>query len=111
MKAHPDLKEDENIYVFGGLSDWHIKERFKLTYYPEEKVYYTKVLLKQGYYDYKYAVSENPGSRMIDTRRLEGSHYETENDYIIFIYFRSPFLNTYKLVGYKQLNTGVEGNQ
>ncbi len=106
LKANLALEENQGIFVFGGLSDWMVRDKFQMKFYPEQKVYHQSVLLKQGYYDYKYVVASNYGEN-INARKIEGSHYETENDYTIFVYFRSPFLNTYKLVGLERLNSGI----
>ena len=105
LDANPSLKANEAIYVFGGLSDWQIKERYKLQYLPDKGVYYANMLLKQGYYDYKYAISKGPGHK-VNTQRLEGSHFETENEYIILVYFKDPFRNIFKLIGVKTIKNG-----
>lgn len=108
LDASPGLKQGEAIYVFGGLSNWEIQERCRLQYLKEEGVYYANMLLKQGYYDYKYAISEGPGSHEVNTTRLEGSHYETENRYLVLVYYQDPFRNLFKLVGARQLNDGLD---
>lgn len=109
LKGDINLGENQAIYVFGGLSDWQIRDRFKMGYDEEEGIYYTSALIKQGYYDYKYVVASPYGSE-INARKIEGSHFETENDYTVFVYFLSPFQKIYKLVGMKRLNSGIEGN-
>lgn len=107
LNANPSLQAGESIYVYGGLSDWKIQERCKLQYLPDKGVFYTNMLLKQGYYDYKYAISEGPGSGDCNTQRLEGSHFETENQYLILVYFKDRFRNIFKLVGYRTVNDGI----
>ena len=106
LDANPRLNEGEAIYVFGGLSDWQIKERYKMQYLPDKGVYYANMLLKQGYYDYKYAISRGPGTG-VNTQRLEGSHFETENEYIVLVYFKDPFRNIFKLVGARTIKDGL----
>lgn len=107
LDANPGLKEDEAIYVYGGLSNWQIQPEFKMEFLPDKGVYYTNVLLKQGYYDYKYAISKGSGKGSINTQRLEGSHFETENRYLVLVYFKDPFRNIFKLVGYQKVNSGI----
>lgn len=77
---------EREIYIFGKLTDWKIKEEFKLTYDPRRELFRTNLLLKQGYYDFIYVEVEEDGT-MVNT--FEGSWYETENDYTIIIYHRS----------------------
>ena len=58
--------------------------------------------LKQGYYDYEYAVMPDKDN-VPDETIIEGSHYETENEYTILVYYR--FLGTRydQLIGYKKM--------
>ncbi len=109
LDANPSLKPGEAIYVFGNLSNWEIQERCRLQYLKDEGVYYANLLLKQGYYDYKYAISPGPGQGKINTTRLEGTHFETENRYLILVYFQDPFRNLFKLVGARTLSSGLGG--
>lgn len=98
---YPD--QGEEIYLFGAFSDWKLKPEFKLKFNSENNIYYINAFLKQGYYNYYYAVKDEDG--MIDCERFQGSHYETENDYHVFVYYKSPIYNTDLLVGYVTLNS------
>ena len=91
--------EDADIYVYGGLTDWELKEEFKMVYNTLISGYVARPFLKQGYYDYLYAVVPK-GSKKIDLEELEGNWYETENEYTILVYFK-PFGKRYdQLVAY-----------
>ena len=110
LDANPTLEEGEDIYVFGSLSNWEIQDRCQLQYLKDEGVYYANMLLKQGYYDYKYAISKGPDATdkpQLNTWQLEGTHFETENRYLILVYFRDPFRNLFKLVGSRTLSSGL----
>jgi len=78
-----------DVYVYGGLTDWELKEEFKMTYNDLINAYVTKTFLKQGFYNYVYAVV-NREDKSIDLEELEGNWYETENDYTILVYY-TPF--------------------
>lgn len=85
--------EDEDVYVFGELSDWQLKPEFKMTYEESVGAYVCEAFLKQGYYNYQYlVVNRNTGQP--DEEGLEGNWYETANQYYIFIYYR-PFGQRY----------------
>jgi hypothetical protein len=45
------------------------------------------LFLKNGFYDYYYAVSDKD-NQIAEISPLEGSNYETENDYLIFVYYK-----------------------
>ena len=79
--------ENAEIYLYGGLTDWRLNDKYKLKYSSINKVYNTKMFLKQGYYDYSYAFVKNKKGEP-DTSELDGNWYETENDYQILVYYR-----------------------
>ena len=91
---------DQNIYLFGALSDWQLKDEFKMVYNEAVNSYVVKVPLKQGFYNYAYVTTpigaKNPQP---DFAEIEGNWYETENEYTILIYYY-PFGERYEqLVG------------
>lgn len=96
---------DKKIYVFGAFSNWQMEEKNKMAYNNEKKRYEASIFLKQGYYNYQYvAVNQNDPQKKAQTRQTEGSHFETENDYIIYVYFRDQSLNYDKLIGVRQVS-------
>ena len=100
---------DGNIYVFGALSDWSFNNSNKMIYDLEEKAYKLKMLLKQGYYNYKYVYVKD-GENKADHTFIEGSHYETENKYSVYIYYH-PINKRYdRLVGVGIGNSTIKNN-
>lgn len=97
---------DGNLYVFGQLSNRNCTKQNKMTYNYETKMYELRMLLKQGYYDYEYAfVKKN--TKKIDNTFIEGSHFDTEDDYSIYVYYRDFSLNYDQLIGYTIINSVV----
>ena len=47
-----------DLYLLGSFSDWELKEDFKLHYNKQKKQYEGNVYLKQGYYNYHYALND-----------------------------------------------------
>lgn len=95
---------DKDIYLFGKLTDWQIKEKFKLAYSEKLELYAVDVLIKQGYYNYTYAVVDKK-TKEVDSTYFDGNWFETENDYTILLYFR-PFGGRYdQLVGRKTVKS------
>ena len=78
------LKEEE-IYIYGKFSNYELKDQYKLTYNPSYEVYEGTLLLKQGFYNYKYIWKSVEG---LDKNNVSGSHAATENQYIILVYTR-----------------------
>lgn len=77
------------IYVSGGLNNWAFDQNNLMTYNPGKKQYECTMLLKQGWYNYEYVFLKD-GETNGSASFFEGSHYETENDYLVLIYYRNP---------------------
>jgi len=102
VQQFPDDKGD--FYLFGGLTDWEIRNEYKMRYDKELGAYQCTVDLKQGYYNYAYAYVKE-GTAAADMTRVDGSWYETENDYYILVYYR-PFAGRYdQLIGIHTVNS------
>ena len=89
---------DEEVYIFGALTDWQLKEEFKMIYNPAVNAYVGKTYLKQGVYDFMYVtVPRDPKLRkkaLPNLEEIEGNWFETANNYTILIYYK-PFGERY----------------
>lgn len=80
---------DDDVYIFGALTNWQLLPEFKMIYNNAVNGYVAKVPLKQGYYDYAYAlVPRNAKVKTPNLSAIDGDWYETENSYTILIYYR-----------------------
>jgi hypothetical protein len=100
-----NLEANENIkevpYLIGAFTQWGKIPDAKLTFNKKTNTYQTTVLLKQGWYDYQYAYKTPSGW---DTFPFEGSYFETENEYEIFVYYRDVGSRYDEIIGYFNLN-------
>ncbi|HSG68589.1 MAG TPA: hypothetical protein VK994_07780, partial [Bacteroidales bacterium] len=78
-----------NLYIFGGLTQWDFTTDAMMEYDYEEHVYQKTLYLKQGYYNYAYVFLED-GEQAGDMTLIEGNHWETNNEYVILVYYREP---------------------
>ncbi len=92
------------IFLLGALTDWQLNENSRMTYNFEQKSYVIKLLLKQGHYDYLYLFKDKM-SNQPDISLIEGSHWETENEYTVWVYYRSGGDLYDRLVGFQNLNS------
>jgi hypothetical protein len=91
-------RHEEEVYIFGGLTDWQLKPEFKMVYNPMINAYVAKAKLKQGYYNYSYAALPK-GATLPDFEGTEGDWFETQNTYTILVYYK-PFGSRYdQLIG------------
>lgn len=89
-----------DVTMLGALTAWGNTPESKMVYDPKSGLYSTSILLKQGWYDYKYAFSSADG---YDSDPIEGSHFETENEYEVMVYYRALGSRYDQLVGYVHL--------
>ena len=95
---------DGDLYILGQLTDWRFSKDSKMIFNYQKKAYEATLYVKQGFYDYEYVFLPKGGT-VGDETLIEGNHYETENEYTIFIYNREEGTTFDKLIGLKQLNT------
>ena len=86
---------DKEVYVYGAFNNFKIVEENKLQYDPEQSAYLGNILLKQGFYNYAYATVDREG--YIDRDEVNGTFYETENEYSVIVYYK-PFGSFYDRV-------------
>lgn len=96
--------DNGSLYVFGSFCDWQFRPDNLMKYNFEIKAYEAKILLKQGYYNYMYAFLEN-NKNAGDVTFIEGSFWETENEYTILVYHRRQGDLYDQLVGVGYLNS------
>lgn len=98
------LNEDEvngNVFVTGRFNNWKVGDDNRMKYDESKKGYSATIELKQGYYDYQYFVE----SSTLPPYYFEGSHYLTENEYEIFVYYRKPGNVNDEIIGYKKFRS------
>lgn len=101
----PSLHTADNIFVTGGFYDWALDKGNKMAYNTEKNCFETTLLLKQGLYDYCFAGTD-PQTGAVNETVLEGSYYETGNDYAIFVYHHDRYGRYDRLIGYFPLKKG-----
>jgi hypothetical protein len=91
-------------YVLGKFNNWSANDASKLTYNLNTRKYEATLLLKQGVYNYQYGFKAK-NATTLDIASVEGSFFETENDYIFLVYFRKTGNRYDELIAYKEINT------
>ena len=86
---------DKSLYVYGAFNDFNITEENKMQYNQKQKNYTASILLKQGFYNYTFATLDTDGK--VNTNDINGTFYETENEYTVLVYYK-PFGSLYERV-------------
>ncbi len=100
----PAALDGDEVYLYGGLTDRSIGPVSRMSYDPVVREYSLDLLLKQGYYNYSYWVT-GPGLDPVYPNPVEGSFFETENDYCIFVYYRDIRERFDRLVGLQTVSS------
>lgn len=96
-------KLNREVYVVGGFTDFHLLPEYKMTYNDLVKGYTGRLYLKQGYYNYQFAVPDKNGNP--DFTPLEGNWYAAENQYTLLVYYRPRGGQFDQLVGSRTFNS------
>lgn len=97
---------NKDLYLFGELTNYGKDPEAKMRFNPEKGIYETAITLKQGYYDVGYAtIDKNDIKKGFSFEETEGNYWETENSYMILVYYR-PLGGRYdQLVGLTRINS------
>lgn len=100
----PFLQED--LYLIGEFSNYLPDSSFICSYSYDKKAYTARFMLKQGYYNYLFAlINKDLDKKLeIDTERLEGNFSATENEYMIFVYYQPAGERYQRLIGCKSIS-------
>jgi len=79
---------EKEVYVYGAFDNFEIEKKNKLFYNFEDKSYQGKILLKQGFYNYTFATVDKKNT--VDTNQINGTFFQTENEYTVLVYYK-PF--------------------
>ena len=102
------LPLDGTIFIAGALTNWQFDDLSRMEYNNQEQAYRKTLLLKQGVYNYRYLFLP-ASSGQFDISEIEGSHSETENEYLILFYHRPPGTRYDRLLGHQVVHSN-QGN-
>lgn len=92
-----DFLKNKSIHVYGNFNNYAIDESTKMTYDPYDDLYKNSLLLKQGFYNYKYVLVDEQG--VINEGAISGNFYQTENNYKVIVYYRDLGARYDRIVG------------
>ncbi len=101
--SHDEIK-DKDIHIYGNFNAYAIDPFTKMEYNTESKRYENTMLLKQGFYNYKYvAVDKETGA--IDEGAISGNFWQTENNYKALVYYRDLGARFDRIIGYGEASS------
>lgn len=90
--------EGKKIHVYGNFNNYAIDNSNEMIYDANEKVFKCSLLLKQGFYNYKYVVIEN--NNQLNEGAVSGDFYQTENNYKVIAYYRDLGKRYDRIIGF-----------
>ena len=76
----------DNVYVTGKFNNYALSEENKMTFNQETGKFELTLMMKQGFYNYKYVVERGDGT--LEPNYVSGNFHFTENTYLILVYYR-----------------------
>lgn len=92
-----EIPDGAAIYIMGNYNDYQLHAENLMIFNKKSKLYEATILLKQGFYNYRYTVVNPNGS--IDVGFIDGNKWQTENVYTVLAYYREPGGRYDRLVG------------
>lgn len=100
----PTFRLDKDIYITGMFNNYSLSPEYKMDYNPEKGIYEKAVMIKQGFTNFQYTIADKKGT--IDYENaIDGNFYQTENEYIILVYYRESTDRYQKVIGKGNANS------
>lgn len=97
---------DKHLFLSGAITNNSLDKQSEMEFDVKKGAYQKTLLLKQGYYSYNYILRDrNEPNDLEDYAETEGDHAETENEYIVFVYYHMPGSLHDQLIGFTTLNS------
>jgi hypothetical protein len=79
--------QNKEVFVYGAFNDFSTSSQNKMSYNSATGNYEAAILLKQGFYNYTFVTKDTANN--IDNHELNGSFYQTENEYTVLVYYKA----------------------
>ena len=94
---------DGDIYILGDLTNNTFDQNSRMVYDAQKGIYYKALFLKQGGYSFMYAFLPK-NSKEATLQKIEGSFWQTQNEYSVMVYHRAFGARYDRLVGFLVFN-------
>jgi hypothetical protein len=77
----------DEVYVYGKFNNYALSDENKMVYNDKTGNMEASLLLKQGFYNFKYVLKAENGT--VQNSTIGGDFHFTENNYLILVYYRN----------------------
>ena len=100
--------EGNDVYLFGEMTNYAGNREGKMEFNDDKGVYEKTMYLKQGFYSYTYITMPRGKEGYPDFSVTEGNYGNTENNYIVLVYYRPFGARADELLGSAVLNSNFQ---
>lgn len=97
---------DGDVYIAGATTNWQFTPMNLMEYDTDASAYLATLLLKQGIHNYRYVFLPHDRNE-VDIAEIEGSHYQTKNEYLVLFYHRGQGDRYDRLVGHQVVHSNA----
>lgn len=95
------------LYLNGNWANSTDRDAYLMTYDEEKQCYSAVITMKYGYYSYQYLLYRDEENSDVSDRKqpvsrtflTEGDFFQTENEYLVLVYYKASADRTWRLVG------------
>ncbi|MFD2530168.1 hypothetical protein ACFSQY_10775 [Polaribacter marinaquae] len=81
-----EMFKEKELYIYGAFNNFTISDENRMYFDPKTNTYRANILLKQGFYNYTFASVGK--DNVLNTNEINGSFFETENEYTVLVYYK-----------------------
>jgi hypothetical protein len=96
---------DRDLYLFGELTNYQTSDTSRMVYNAEKGVYEKTLFLKMGYYNYTVISKTRQPNVEPENLLTEGDWWETEDQYMVLVYYRPIGALNDELIGLQKLGS------
>ena len=94
----PNYFGKKSIYVNGMFNNFAINDENKMEYNAEKAIYEKAIMIKQGFTNYQYVISDTSG-KIDEKNAIDGNFHLTENNYFALVYYRENNQRYDRIIG------------
>lgn len=95
--------DEKKVYVNGAFNNWRVDPSSEMIYNKDNGLYEGQFLFKQGFYNYQYITVDQ--NNVISNHDIDGSFYQTENEYSVLVYYKKFGSRYDSVIGYGKGNS------
>lgn len=100
---------DKKIYIVGMFNNYNLSDEYKMEFDKNSGLYEKAILLKQGFTNYQYVVTDKSG-KIDNENAIDGNFFQTENNYTAIVYYRGNNERYDRVIGIANTNSEVIKN-